>query len=124
MQVVEVQGTLPRLKALGVRVAVDDFGTGYANLAYLKQYPVDVLKIDRSFTAGVAGSHPTTQRDEALVEAVIQLAHALELEVTVEGVETQEQVEFVRRCGGECGATGQAAPNLPRALGHWSKNRP
>ncbi|UQN09988.1 bifunctional diguanylate cyclase/phosphodiesterase [Deinococcus sp. QL22] len=101
MQVVEAQDTLQRLKDLGVQVAVDDFGTSYSNLAYLKHYPIDVLKIDRSFTAGVAGSHPSTKQDKALVEAVIQLAHALELEVTVEGVETGEQVEFVRQRGCE-----------------------
>jgi diguanylate cyclase (GGDEF)-like protein/PAS domain S-box-containing protein len=122
MQVVEAQGTLQRLKDLGVRVAVDDFGTGYSNLAYLKQYPIDVLKIDRSFTAGVAGSHPSTRRDEALVEAVIQLAHALELEVTVEGVETQEQVEFVRQRGCEYVQgywTGRPQP--AESFGEWVK---
>ncbi|WP_216326632.1 bifunctional diguanylate cyclase/phosphodiesterase [Deinococcus aestuarii] len=96
MQALEAQGTLRRLKDLGVRVVVDDFGTGYSNLAYLKQYPIDGLKIDRSFTAGVASDLPSAGRDEALVRAVMNLAQALGLEVTVEGVETAPQLEFLR----------------------------
>lgn len=101
MQVVEARDTLGRMKALGVRVAVDDFGTGYSNLAYLKQYPIDHLKIDRSFTAGVGGNQASASQDEALIQAIIQLAHALRLEVTVEGVETPEQLKIVRHQGSE-----------------------
>ncbi|MFB9995440.1 EAL domain-containing protein [Deinococcus oregonensis] len=101
MQVVEAQDTLKRLKALGVRVVLDDFGSGYSNLAYLKQYPIDSLKIDRSFTAGLGGVQASTQQAEALIQAIIQLTHALNLEVTVEGVETPEQLEIVRRHGCE-----------------------
>ncbi|UQN09815.1 EAL domain-containing protein [Deinococcus sp. QL22] len=126
MQVVEARETLGRLKALGVRVAVDDFGTGYSNLAYLKQYPIDSLKIDRSFTAGVGGNQASAPQAEALMQAIIQLAHALNLEVTVEGVETREQLDTVRRLGGEYiqgyftgrpqaaqQVTGQLAARLP-----------
>ncbi|WP_019586580.1 sensor domain-containing protein [Deinococcus apachensis] len=97
MQALEANETLQRLKDLGVRVVVDDFGTGYSNLAYLKQYPIDGLKIDRSFTAGVASRLPSADRDEALVRAVMNLAQALGLEVTVEGVESAGQLDFLRR---------------------------
>jgi len=96
MQALEAHETLHRLRDLGVRVAVDDFGTGYSNLAYLKQYPIDALKIDRSFTAGVASGLPSASRDEALVTAVMNLAHALDLEVTAEGVEHPGQLDFLR----------------------------
>lgn len=99
MHALEAQGTLGRLKTLGVRVVVDDFGTGYSNLAYLKQYPIDGLKIDRSFTAGVGSDLPPAGRDEALVKAVMDLAHALELEVTAEGVEAPGQLTFLRGRG-------------------------
>ena len=86
---------LGQLKALGVRLAIDDFGREYSSLSYLKQLPVDALKIDQSFVAGL-GKDP---KDKAIVEAMISMAHSLDLEVTGEGVETTEQLEHLRSMG-------------------------
>ncbi len=88
---------LSRLKRLGTKIAVDDFGTGYSSLHYLQRLPVDVLKVDRSFVAGLQGSAD----DRAIVSAVIQLAQALRLTSVAEGVETADQLAQVRELG--CG---------------------
>ena len=87
--------TLEELRALGVKVAIDDFGTGYSSLAYLRSFPVDVLKVDRSFVDGL-GPDP---EDSAIVAAVIQLAHTLDLCAVAEGVETGAQLELLRQLG-------------------------
>ena len=89
---------LARLHDLGVRVAIDDFGTGYSSLYYLKRFPVDVVKIDRTFVDGL-GTDPD---DEAIVAAVLGLARALGLRVVAEGVETQAQLD--RLVGLDCAA--------------------
>lgn len=90
---------LTRLKSLGVLLAIDDFGTGFSSLAYLTRFPVDLLKIDRSFVHGVA----LRGRDTAIVEAIIALGHALDLRVIAEGVETSDQLEELRALGSELG---------------------
>jgi diguanylate cyclase (GGDEF)-like protein len=86
---------LSQLAALGVRLAIDDFGTGYSSLAYLKRFPIDRLKIDRSFIKGVPGN----DSDRAIVRAVVQMAQALGMKVVAEGVETEPQRAFLQELG-------------------------
>jgi EAL domain-containing protein (putative c-di-GMP-specific phosphodiesterase class I) len=81
-----------QLKALGLRLAVDDFGTGYSSFAYLRRFPVDIIKIDKSFIDGIA-TEPTAA---ALVDAMIRIAKALNLETVAEGVERSEQADRLR----------------------------
>jgi diguanylate cyclase (GGDEF)-like protein len=86
---------LPEVRALGVRVAVDDFGTGWSSLSYLQRLPVDELKIDRSFVATLGVEGPSM----AIVGSLVSLAHGLGLTVVAEGVETDEQLTELRRLG-------------------------
>lgn len=115
--------TLSALKALGVQLAIDDFGTGYSSLAYLRRFPVDCLKIDRSYIRGL----PHSPEDTAIVAAVVDLAHALSLSVTAEGVESTDQLVNLRARGCD---TAQgflfARPEPPEVIEHllWPASAP
>ena len=84
--------TLKRLKNMGARISIDDFGTGYSSLMYLKTFPIDCVKIDKSFVNDVT----TDPDDQAITHAIISMAHSLHLEVVAEGVETKEQLELLK----------------------------
>ena len=84
---------------MGLTVAIDDFGTGYSSMAYLKDLPIDNLKIDRTFISDL----PHGQTYIAIARAIIDLGHALGFTVTAEGIETPEQLEFLREAGCDIG---------------------
>jgi EAL domain-containing protein (putative c-di-GMP-specific phosphodiesterase class I) len=94
---ISAQETLTALRKLGVRIALDDFGTGYSSLAYLRTFPLNKLKIDRSFVSALSKDTSSL----AIVNAIIQLADALMLDTTAEGIESQLEAEILLSCG--CG---------------------
>ena len=91
----EAEARMREIKAQGVGYSLDDFGTGFSSLSYLKRFPIDIVKIDRSFV----NDCPHDRNDARLVEAIINMAHGLDLLVTAEGVETEDQLEFLRDLG-------------------------
>jgi EAL domain-containing protein (putative c-di-GMP-specific phosphodiesterase class I) len=90
--------TLGRLRDLGVRLVLDDFGTGYSSLSYLKHLPLDTIKIDRTFVAGL-----DSDTDRSIVEAVVALARGLHIGVVAEGIETEAQFQLLRDIGCDVG---------------------
>jgi len=113
-------GVLLALRDLGVRLALDDFGTGFSSLTYLKRFPVDIVKIDRSFVAGLGVTHC----DTAIVRSVIELAHALSLTVVAEGIERPEQLEALRSLGCDVAQGHLFSPARPQAqLLQWLDTR-
>jgi diguanylate cyclase (GGDEF)-like protein/PAS domain S-box-containing protein len=106
-------GTLRKLKSLGMRISIDDFGTGFSSLAYLKRFPLDELKIDKSFVDGIGIDADST----AIVAAVMGMAHALDLHVVAEGVETADQFSRLRTLGcDEVQGYYFARPSTPDAI--------
>jgi EAL domain-containing protein (putative c-di-GMP-specific phosphodiesterase class I) len=97
-ETVAVIATLERLKALGVRLSLDDFGTGYSSLAYIKNFPIHTLKIDRSFITDIAKNFT----DQAIAKTIVTLAHSLGMRTIAEGVETAGQLERLRAFGADC----------------------
>lgn len=89
---------LKEIQQMGIKIAVDDFGTGYSSISYLKQFPIDVLKIDQSFIKDI----PHSKVDMSITNAIIDLAHSLNLLSIAEGVETSEQLNFLRNIGCDC----------------------
>jgi diguanylate cyclase (GGDEF)-like protein/PAS domain S-box-containing protein len=111
----QVARVLGDLRALGVSLAIDDFGTGYSSLTMLKEYPFDILKIDRRFTDGLG----TDASDEAIVAAVAGMAHALDLWVIAEGIETRAQLEVLRQYGVALGQGYLFAKPMPALEVEW-----
>jgi len=103
---------LHELKLMGIRVAIDDFGTGYSSLNYLKRFPIDTLKIDKTFVADVCKD----PHDTAIVRAIITLGHALDLTVVAEGVETQEQLQYLSSLGCDVVQGFLFSKSLPAAV--------
>jgi len=92
----EVESTLKKLRGMGMKIMLDDFGTGYASLAYLKDFPVDVVKIDRAFVSGI----PDNEEDSTIVDAIAGLTRGLKLSLLAEGVENERQLNVLK--GLEC----------------------
>ena len=102
--------TLTALKDLGTRLAIDDFGTGYSSLSYLHHFPVDILKIDRSFVQRLSAGG-----DTALVSTILRLGRTLKLEIVAEGIEQPEELLLLRRQGCTTGQGYHFSPPVPAA---------
>jgi EAL domain-containing protein (putative c-di-GMP-specific phosphodiesterase class I) len=89
---VETIRTLQQIRAMGIDISVDDFGTGYSSLNYLKRFPINKLKIDRSFMRGIAEN----VEDAAIVAAIINLGHSLHMDIVAEGVEQASQMQVLK----------------------------
>jgi len=100
---------MQRLRAMGVGMAIDDFGTGYSSLSYLTRFPVAKLKLDRSFVRGL----PHSERDAAIATSVVAMGHGLRLQVLAEGIETEEQAQFLRSLGCQMGQGWLFAKPMP-----------
>ena len=90
-----VRSTLEDLRYRGIKIALDDFGTGYSSLSYLRDFPIDVLKIDQSFVFRIG----QTEKDDAIVKAIFAMGHSLGMDIVAEGVETIENLDFLKAQG-------------------------
>ena len=104
-----ITAQLSELRRIGVQVGIDDFGTGYSSLSYLRRFPVDKLKIDKSFIDNIE----TVEEDLAIVRTVVDLARILSLETTAEGIESEAQADLLRDVGCEVGQGYFFARPLP-----------
>jgi len=95
----EVESTLKKLRGMGMKILLDDFGTGYASLAYLREFPVDVVKIDRAFVTGI----PDNEEDSTIVNAIAGLTRGLKLDLHAEGVENERQLNVLKSIGCQYG---------------------
>lgn len=95
----ETLSILKELKAMGITISVDDFGTGYSSLVYLKNFPIDIVKIDRFFIRDIL----TSQQDASIVRAIIAMAHSMDMKVIAEGIEEKEQFDLLRQMGCDFG---------------------
>jgi EAL domain-containing protein (putative c-di-GMP-specific phosphodiesterase class I) len=114
---------LNRISALGIKISVDDFGTGYSSLAYLKKLPVDALKIDKAFIRDIPGD----EDDVSIVKSIIALAKSMRIDVLAEGVETEDQLDFLNREGcsliqGFLFSHPKPAFEIPDLASYWVKS--
>jgi EAL domain-containing protein (putative c-di-GMP-specific phosphodiesterase class I) len=115
----EAARMIGRLRAAGFEIYIDDFGTGYSSLSYLKRFPIDKLKIDRSFVKDLSASGGSL----AIVTAVLGVARALGMKVVAEGIETDEQIEVLRANGCDMGQGYRIArPMMARDFAAWARN--
>jgi len=113
-------GVLQQLRSLGVRIVLDDFGTGYSSLAYLRQLPLDTIKVDRSFVTDLDVRDPNV----GIIRAVVSLAHGLGITVVAEGIETEEQARRLRELGCDMGqGYAWAHPAEPIRVGQFMNRR-
>jgi EAL domain-containing protein (putative c-di-GMP-specific phosphodiesterase class I) len=98
------------LRFMGIHLHLDDFGTGYSSLSYLRHFPINAIKVDRSFVSSL----PATRDGEVIVRAIVMLAHNLEMNVVAEGVETPEQLGLLRQLGCEFAQGYHFARPLPK----------
>lgn len=96
---VEIYDAINAIRELGIKIAIDDFGTGYSSFSYIKELPIDTLKIDRAFIRDCDGSKENT----AIIEAILSVAKTIQLNVVAEGIEEAHQVELLKELGSEQG---------------------
>jgi len=100
----QIRAVLDAIRQLGCRIALDDFGTGYSSLSYLNRFPVDIVKIDQSFTRSIRDKVPEiSQRSRMLVEGISAISHKMNCVVIAEGIESVEQQEMLKDIGVDCG---------------------